>query len=294
MENLIEYLMYRPVEYLILIATVGLVVGSFLNVVIHRLPKILEYNWKTECYDYLGINKPKEHSTEEKISLLFPRSRCPMCKHKIAAWQNIPLISYLILKGQCFYCNSTISFRYPAVEFFTAALSVIVAWHLGVSFLTICGLLLTWCFIAQACIDMEKLMIPDEITMPFLWLGLIAAYFEKGFVSLESAFIGAVVGYLFLFTIYISFKIFTKKEGMGFGDFKLLAMIGAWLGWQMLPQVIFLGALSASIVGVYGLVVQGNSREKPMPFGPYLVCAAWIAMLWGEKINNIYFEYLVF
>ena len=238
MKTIIEYLMYHTIEYYALIGIIGLIIGSFLNVIIHRLPIILSRQLKAECYDYLNLRKPKEFKSIEKLGLLFPGSRCPKCKHKIAAWQNIPLISYVILAGKCFYCKKRISFRYPAIEALTTVLSIIVAWHFGVTVLAILALILTWVLIAQTFIDIDHKIIPDELTIPFIWLGLIFSYYSLGFVNLNQAFLGAVWGYASLFIIYETFKLVTKKDGMGFGDFKLFAMLGAWLGWQMLPQIL--------------------------------------------------------
>lgn len=290
MDDIIDFLAHHPIEFYCLIVIVGLVIGSFLNVVIYRLPLMLQRSWQEECYEFLELEKPEHLSISEKFNLLFPSSKCPKCKHKIAAWQNIPIISYLILQARCFYCKETISFRYPAVESLTAALTFFVAWKFGVSSTTLVGIILTWCLLAQTFIDIEHMIVPDEITMPFLWLGLIFSYFEIGFVSLPDAFLGAVCGYLTLFIIYEVFKLITKKEGVGFGDFKLYAMMGAWLGWQMLPQILFVAAGLGTIFGLSGIIFGKKSRETPIPFGPYLAAGAWIAMIWGTEINNWYLD----
>lgn len=291
MDNILQYLVNHPIEYYCLVVLFSLVVGSFLNVVIYRLPKMLHKSWEEECYEFLELEKPEHLSASEKFNLLFPSSKCPSCKHKIAAWQNIPLLSYIFLQGKCFYCKEPISFRYPAVEVLTAALSFFVAWKFGVTLLTLSGLLLTWCLLAQTFIDIEHMIVPDEITMPFLWLGLIVAYFGFGFVNLQDALLGAVAGYLTLFLIYEVFRLITKKEGVGFGDFKLYAMIGAWIGWQMLPQVLFIAATVGTIFGLSGILFKNKQKDTPIPFGPYLALAAWVAMIWGNEINNWYLRF---
>lgn len=292
MKSIIEYLMYHPIEYYTLIGIMGLIIGSFINVVIYRLPIILHKSLKEECYEYLQIKKPKELSTAETISLIFPSSRCTNCKHKIAAWQNIPVISFILLGGKCHFCKEPISLRYPFIESLTALLSIVVAWQLGLSVITMIGLILTWTLITQAFIDMDHSVIPDEITIPCLWIGLLINFFGLGFVNLHDAFLGTVCGYLVLFIFYHLFKLITTKDGMGFGDFKLLAMLGAWLGWQMLPQILFFAALLGTIFGLIGILMKKYSKESKIPFGPYLAIAGWVALLFGNKINHIYLKYV--
>lgn len=292
LNTIAEYFMYHPIEFYSLIGILGLIMGSFLNVVVYRLPIILNRTLKEECYEYLNIPKPEELTTEEKIGLLFPSSSCPNCKHKIAAWQNIPVFSFIFLGGKCHYCKERISLRYPTIESLTAIVSIIVAWQLGFTLLTILGLILTWTLIIQACIDLEHTIIPDEITIPLLWTGLFISYFKIGFVNLETAFLGAVFGYLVLLLFYEGFKLFTKKEGMGFGDFKLLAMLGAWLGWKMIPQILIISSLLGTIVGIIGIIRKKYTKDSPIPFGPFLALAGWIAMLWGNKINYFYLKYI--
>ncbi len=265
----------------------GLAVGSFLNVVIYRLPKMLESQWTRDCHEHLG--QTLEHPTEP-FNLNQPASHCPSCHHKIKAWENIPVISWLLLRGRCSNCHKPISARYPIIEAVTGTLSVVVATHFGISWATAGALLLTWALIALAMIDFDVQLLPDSITLPFLWSGLLLSLGDV-FTDPRSAIIGAVVGYLALWSVYQLFKRLTGKEGMGYGDFKLLAMLGAWLGWQYLPQIILLSALVGAVVGVSLIVLRGRDRNIPIPFGPYLAAAGWISLMWGEQINQAYLRW---
>ena len=285
-----------PALALISAGILGLLVGSFLNVVIYRLPKMMERDWKVQCIDFLGVDniqesvKKNDHPT--KFNLVTPNSTCPHCGHKIKPWENIPLISYLLLRGKCSACKAPISIRYPLVEAVTALLSVVAIYNFGPTYAGLASLVFVWCLVALTMIDMDTQLLPDSITLPLLWLGLIANHFAL-FSSLDSAVWGAVAGYLSLFSVYWLFKLVTGKEGMGFGDFKLLAALGAWLGWQMLPQIIILSAFVGAAIGIGMIVLRGRDKNIPIPFGPYLAIAGWIALMWGQDINHAYLSYVI-
>lgn len=272
-----------PALFLATTVLLGLCVGSFLNVVIHRLPKMMEREWHAQCADLRG----ETASTAEVLTLSTPRSRCPACAHQITALENIPLLSYLFLRGKCSACGASISIRYPIVEVTTGLLSAFVAWHFGPTMLTIGALLLLWSLIALAAIDFDTQLLPDSMTLPLLWLGLLFNV-SGTFTDLSSAVIGAMVGYLSLWSIFWLFKIATGKEGMGYGDFKLLAALGAWLGWTMLPTIILLSSLVGAIVGISLIVFARHGRNIPIPFGPYLAAAGVIALFWGPQLNQAY------
>lgn len=267
----------------IITGLLGLCIGSFLNVVIHRLPKIMEQEWYAQCADLRG----EAAATGEKLTLSTPRSRCPNCGHKISALENIPVISYLILKGKCAGCGTAISPRYPAIEIFTALISAYTAWHFGPTIQTIGALLLVWSLIALAAIDFDTQLLPDTITLPLLWLGL-AFNITNTYTDLSTAVIGAILGYLSLWIVFWLFKLATGKEGMGYGDFKLLAALGAWLGWQMLPAIILLSSVVGAVVGITLILVARHGRNIPIPFGPYLAAAGCIALFWGPALTQRY------
>ena len=285
--TLIEDLEQVRTLFLPLIALLGLTVGSFLNVVIYRLPKMLEAQWTRDCREHLG--HAPEPSTEP-FNLSRPGSRCPSCNHKIKPWENIPVVSWLLLRGRCSNCHTPISIRYPVIETITGVLSLAVAAHFGITWATAGALLLTWALIALTMIDFDVQLLPDNITLPFLWLGLLLNLGNL-FTDTRSAIIGATAGYLALWSVYQLFKRITGKEGMGYGDFKLLAMLGAWLGWQYLPQIILLSALVGAVVGVSLIALHGRDRNIPIPFGPYLAAAGWISLMWGEQINQAYLRW---
>ncbi len=264
----------------------SLSVGSFLNVVIYRLPLMLERDWRQQCHEFLELETPAT-AGEKKIGLAKPASSCPHCGHSIRAWENIPVISYLLLRGRCSSCKTPISLQYPAIESITALLSVAVAWKFGVSLQTAGGLLFTWMLIALTMIDVHKQLLPDNLTLPLLWLGMGFALFDT-YTSLQASVIGAMAGYTILWTVFQTFKLITGKEGMGFGDFKLLAALGAWMGWSMLPQIILVSSVVGAIIGSIMLVAGKTRRQQPIPFGPYLAIAGWIALLWGQDINQAY------
>jgi leader peptidase (prepilin peptidase)/N-methyltransferase len=261
----------------------GLCVGSFLNVVIHRLPKMMEREWHAQCAELRG----ETTSTAASFSLSTPRSHCPACAHQIAALENIPLLSYLFLRGKCSQCGVAISLRYPLIEIITGLLSAYVAWHFGTTMQTVGALLLVWSLIALAAIDFDTQLLPDGITLPLLWLGLFCNLFSV-FTSLPSAVIGAMAGYLSLWTVFWLFKLVTGKEGMGYGDFKLLAALGAWLGWEMLPAIVLLSSLVGAIVGISLIALTRHGRNVPIPFGPYLAAAGGIALFWGAQLTRGY------
>ena len=285
--------------YLIAVGLLGLTVGSFLNVVIHRLPIMMEREWRAHCAEItddaaaqnaLEVTSVTSKDPEEKFNLSVPRSRCPHCGHAITALENIPVVSYLWLRGRCSGCSAKISARYPIIEFITALLSVAVAWHFGFGWPALAGLFFTWALITLTMIDFDHQLLPDSITLSFLWLGLGLSLWQV-FVDTPTALIGAIAGYLSLWTVYWAFKLVTGKEGMGYGDFKLLALLGAWMGWQMLPVIILLSSAVGAVVGISLIVVRGRDRNIPIPFGPYLATAGWIAFLWGHEITNAYLRY---
>ena len=276
-----------PVESLGGLAAVagllGLCVGSFLNVVIHRLPKMMEQDWHAQCADLRG----ETPSTATALTLARPRSRCPACGHQITALENIPIISYLLLRGRCSNCGTSISPRYPVVEAVTGLLSAYAVWHFGPTLQGAGALLLIWALIALTGIDFDTQLLPDSITLPLLWLGF-AFNLAGTYVDLFSAVIGAMVGYLTLWSVFWLFKLATGKEGMGFGDFKLLAALGAWLGWQMLPAIILLSSIVGAAVGISLIVATRHGRNTPIPFGPYLAAAGIIALFWGPQLTRSY------
>ncbi|MCK7575395.1 MAG: A24 family peptidase [Chromatiales bacterium] len=265
----------------------GLILGSFLNVVILRLPRMMEAGWRRDCAELLSPDETPSQEAEPPLSLSKPASTCPSCGHRIRVHENIPILSYLWLRGRCSACGTRISLRYPLVEAFTALLTLIVVVQFGPTWQAAAALLLTWSLIALAVIDLDTQLLPDSLTLPFLWLGLFLSLFGL-FTDSQSAIIGAVAGYLSLWTVFQLFRLVTGKEGMGYGDFKLLALLGAWLGWSALPQIILLSALVGALVGI-GLILSGRHESgKPLPFGPYLAAAGWISLIWGEAINGAY------
>jgi leader peptidase (prepilin peptidase)/N-methyltransferase len=273
----------NPPVFAVCAALLGLCVGSFLNVVIHRLPKIMERQWRAECAELSG----QEAAPGPRYNLVVPRSACPSCGHLISAIENVPVLSWLALGGKCKGCKTPISPRYPIVELLTGVLSGYIAWHFGFGMAAAGALMFTWAMIALTFIDLDTFYLPDSITLPLLWLGLLFNI-NATFVSLSSAVIGAVAGYLSLWSVYWAFKWATGKEGMGYGDFKLLAAIGAWLGWTMLPLTILLSSLVGAAIGIVLIVFAGRGRSVPIPFGPYLAIAGMIALLYGPALNRAY------
>lgn len=273
-----------PIFFFICIGLLSLSVGSFLNVVVYRLPKMLEREWYGECREFLAeevCDIPAKHLPEMTLSK--PDSTCPKCDHKIRFYENIPVLSWLVLLGKCSQCDNAISKRYPLVELITCGLGLVIAGVYGVSTFTVFMLILTWGLVALTLIDLDHMLLPDQIVMPLLWLGLLFNI-NGGFVPLNEAIIGAVVGYTSLYSIFWLFKLVTGKDGMGYGDFKLFALFGAWIGWQLLPLLILMASGVAAVVGISLIVFKGHKREQAIPFGPYLAVAGWITMVWGEGI----------
>jgi len=282
----ISFFEQQQVLYLGTLFVVGAVVGSFLNVVIYRLPVMMQREWRHDCLEFL--EQPAD-PTSEKFNLNTPRSRCGNCGHQITALENVPMISYLVLGGKCSDCKAGISLQYPLVELFTAIISVVVGWHFGVSLQAIAALFLSWCLIAASGIDIGHKLLPDSITLPLLWLGILLSLFDV-FVSLEASVIGVIAGYMSLWTVFMLFKVVTGKEGMGYGDFKLLAMLGAWLGWKPLLVVILTSSLVGAVVGITMITLKKTERSTQIPFGPYLAAAGWITLIWGNELMHLYFS----
>jgi len=288
--DIIQFWNSNIVVFALSAAVLGLLVGSFLNVVIYRLPKMMMRDWRHQARDVLEM--PVEES-KETFNLILPNSRCPHCSHEIKPWENIPLFSWLFLRGKCSACKQPISIRYPLVELACGVLSGVIAWHYGVSWDTLAMLVLTWGLLAMSLIDADHQLLPDALVLPLLWLGLILNSFGL-FVSLSAAVWGAAIGYMSLWSIFWLFKLVTGKEGMGYGDFKLLAMLGAWGGWQILPLTILLSSVVGAVLGVIILRLQRNSISNPIPFGPYLALAGWIALVWGDEITSSYLQFAGF
>ncbi len=291
---MLEMLSGSPALFITIVIAFTLLIGSFLNVVIYRLPVMMQHDWREQCKELLG--SPDAELPEGRFDLVVPRSRCRACGNPITALQNIPVLSYLALGGKCAQCKTPISPRYPLVEASTAMLAAIVAWHFGFGWEALMGVLLTLFLVPITMIDFDHQLIPDSIVLPLLWIGLGMSLFspllgsETLFISSGDAIIGAIAGYLSLWCVYQLFKLVTGKEGMGYGDFKLLAALGAWLGWQALPMIILMSAIVGAVVGLALIVFRGRDRQIPMPFGPYLAAAGWITMLWGEQIWNLYLD----
>jgi len=280
-----SFILNSPVLLGLFVGIIGLMVGSFLNVVIYRLPVMMKRGWKKECEEFLEL--PISDLPTETLNLALPASHCPSCQAEIKAYQNIPIFSYLFLRGKCANCQAHISLRYPFVEALTGILSVVVAYQLGGGIATLFALLLTWVLVALSGIDIDHQLLPDNITLPMVWLGLFLSLFNV-FTDPVSSIIGAIAGYLILWSIYWLFKLLTGKEGMGYGDFKLLALFGAWLGWQYLLLIVLLSSLVGAIIGTSMIIFIQRDKNIPIPFGPYLAIAGWIALLWGDKINALY------
>ncbi|UJP01544.1 MAG: A24 family peptidase [Nitrosomonas sp.] len=282
--SFLSILQDSPVFFVSCTTILGLMVGSFLNVVIYRLPEMMKRNWLQQCAELQG----EAIQALPEFNLLTPRSTCIHCGHKITAWENIPVISYLFLRGRCSQCHARISPRYPMVEAATAIISGFVAWHFGYGFVALAAFIFVWSLIALAVIDLDTQLLPDDITLPLLWIGLLVNI-NHGFTDIQSAVIGAIAGYLSLWSVYWCFKLITGKEGMGYGDFKLLAAIGAWLGWSKLPLVILSSSLVGALVGIGLILAAKLNKSIPIPFGPYLVGGALIALFWGEQLIHTYF-----
>lgn len=264
----------------------GLMVGSFLNVVSLRLPKMMERDWRIEARQILDLPA----SDEPRLSLSHPASTCPACQARIRPWHNLTVVSWCLLRGKAACCGAPISLQYPLVELACGLLSAACAWHFGFGIELALALVLTWTLLVLAVIDARTTLLPDSLTLPLIWAGLLAALLGWGDVSLADAVIGAIAGYLSLWSVYWAFKLVTGKEGMGFGDFKLFAALGAWLGWSQLPLIILLASVVGAVVGIGLMMAKRAGRELQLPFGPYLAAAGWIALLWGEVIANTYLQ----
>lgn len=284
--SFLQLLETSPGFYISLCVVLGLMVGSFLNVVIYRLPKILERDWQAQCAALTGASV----APLPTYNLLIPRSACPKCSQPIPAWHNIPVLSYLLLRGRCAHCGAAFSKRYAIVEALTGLFTGYIAWHFGFGFAAGLAIMFCWALLALTFIDLDTQLLPDNITLPLVWLGLLANVYAT-FTDLKSAVIGAVAGYLALWLVYWGFKLLTRKEGMGYGDFKLLAAIGAWLGWQMLPLVILLSSLVGAVVGISLIIFVRHGKDIPIPFGPYLAGGGLIALLWGREMTHTYLTY---
>lgn len=288
-----ELLIGSPLTFITIVFLLSLLIGSFLNVVIYRLPIMMEREWRAQCREL--AESPAAGVTDDTFNIVRPRSRCPACGHPIPPLENIPVLSYLFLRGRCAGCGKRISVRYPIVELLTAITAAVAAWRFGVGWEAAAAVLLTYSLITVSVIDIDHQVIPDAISLPLLWIGLAASLFhpmpgaEVLFIEPKTSIVGALAGYLTLWSVYHLFRLLTGKEGMGYGDFKLLAALGAWLGWPMLPLIILLSAVVGAGVGIALIVVRRHDRNVPIPFGPYLAAAGWIAMLYGREITDWYF-----
>lgn len=289
-----ELFLQSPIIFIAVVFAFALMIGSFLNVVIFRLPIMMEREWREQCEEIMKT--PAPNFPDGRFNLIVPRSRCPSCGKEIKAWQNIPVLSYLLLGAHCASCKTSISARYPIVEIVTAVLAAIVAWHFGFGWEALLAVILTFALISISLIDIDHQLIPDSIVFPLMWVGLVMSLFhplagaDTLFISPRDAIVGAIAGYLSLWSVYQAFKLVTGKEGMGYGDFKLLAALGAWLGWQALPTIILMSAVVGAVVGIGLIVLRGRDRQLPIPFGPYLAAAGWITMLYGETLRNAYLD----
>jgi leader peptidase (prepilin peptidase)/N-methyltransferase len=284
--DLLLLLESSPAAFATVVALLGLLIGSFLNVVIYRLPIIMERTWSQQCQELLEL-EPADAGRERPFNLIWPASSCPKCGHRIRAIENVPVVSYLFLRGRCAACSTRIPTRYPLIELTTAIASVVTALHFGFSLQAAAALGFTWAIIPLCVIDYDRQLLPDNITLPLLWAGLALSLWGV-FVDSQASIIGALAGYLSLWSIYHLFKLATGKEGMGYGDFKLLAAIGAWVGWQALPVVILFSSIVGAATGILLILLKGRERSQPIPFGPFLACAGWITLLWGQDIIRFY------
>lgn len=284
--DILTFLSEKPDIFIAIVAILSLFIGSFLNVVIYRLPRMMEHSWSEECRVYLGL---KSHQETEKLNLCFPFSQCPVCKNPIRPWHNLPIFSYLFLRGKCAYCHASISLRYPLVELLTCVSSVYVAWHFGFSLQTLAALFFTWISISLIFIDLEFHLLPDQLTLLLLWIGLVCSI-QVIFCNSTDAIIGAIAGYLIFALVQWLFHLTTGKTGMGQGDFKYLAALGAFLGWQLLPLIILISSLAGILFTLLQMAIRRNFKSIPFPYGPYLALAGWIVLLWGKEIMHFYLE----
>lgn len=281
---LLENLQNSPALLISIVFLVGILIGSFLNLVIYRLPLMMQRQWRQECQSFLELPMT---DTGQRFNLALPASHCPHCKTPIKAYDNMPIISFCLLMGKCRSCQVAISIRYPLIELFTGLCSALIAWRFGFSVAMLFALLLTWSLIAQSFIDIDHQLLADSISLPMLWLGLLLSIFCV-YTNSHDSVIGAIAGYLSLWSVYQLFKLATGKDGMGYGDFKLLAMLGAWLGWQYLPLIILLSSVVGAMIGVGMVLIKRQQLSQPIPFGPYLAASGWLAMIWGAELNQLY------
>lgn len=281
---MLELLQSSPAILTVFVVLLGLCVGSFLNVVAYRLPKMIEQDFAEACREQFGV--PVD-TGEPRVSLVRPGSACPACRTPIKPWHNLPILGWLVLRGRCAACRAPISIQYPAVELATGALSAVCVWRFGYSLQLLPSLILTWSLIALTVTDLRTMYLPDNLTLPLLWLGLLLSI-GPVFAEPVAAIAGAAAGYLMLWSIFWAFKLVTGKEGMGYGDFKLMGALGAWLGWQALPQIVLLSAVVGAAVGIALMAARKAEWSSRIPFGPYIAGAGWIALIWGETINTLY------
>ncbi|MEL0660804.1 A24 family peptidase [Psychromonas arctica] len=290
MNEVIMLMEQVPSFYFGLVLVLGLLVGSFLNVVIYRLPVMMQRSWEAECAEcFPDANIKVEQST---FNLVLPRSRCPKCSHLIGSLENIPLVSWLLQKGRCKHCDCKISARYPSIELLTGLMSLAVAYIIPFGWPVFFALIFTWALISLTFIDFDTMLLPDQLTLPLMWLGLLINM-SGTFIGLQDAVLGAVFGYLTLWSIYWAFKLLTGKEGMGYGDFKLLAALGAWFGWQALPLIIILSSFAGAIIGIAVIVASKDKQSRPLPFGPYLAIAGWIYLVYGVELTTLYYSFIL-
>jgi leader peptidase (prepilin peptidase) / N-methyltransferase len=288
--EIFSYLASDPNALIVVVGLLGLIIGSFLNVIIYRLPIMMQQEARLQCAELLNV--PVSQSSQS-FNLIQPRSHCPHCGHQVTMLENIPLVSFIWQRGQCTACHQAISWRYPFIELLSASLAIILAWQFGFTWQLLGALTLTWILLALSMIDFDHQLLPDSLTLPGLWLGLGVNLFNL-YTNIEASVIGAIAGYLFLWSIYWIFKLLTGKEGMGYGDFKLLALLGAWLGWQPLPSIILISSFLGALVGISLIIIRQHDKNVPIPFGPYLAFAGWIYLLWGEKLTQTYFTWLTY
>lgn len=287
MTDILQFFNENPQLFLFTVGFFSLFIGSFLNVVVYRLPVMMERSWSEECRIYLGL---KPHTDLELLNLWLPFSHCPRCKHTIRPWHNIPVLSYLWLRGKCGYCDASISIRYPLIEILTCLMSVYVAWRFGITWQTAAALVFTWILICLTFIDIDYHLLPDHLTLLLLWTGLFVSLFFL-FVSSQDAIIGAITGYMIFAIVQLIFGYFTNKVGMGQGDYKLLAALGAFTGWQMLPLIILLASFTGITFTLIQMLIKHDFKSTPLPFGPYLAVAGWLALIWGHEIMQYYLQY---
>jgi leader peptidase (prepilin peptidase)/N-methyltransferase len=294
--DLINILQQNTIFFLIFTGIFSLIIGSFLNAAIYRIPKMMQREWHEECTELLRDKalepqKIEHQKKKEKFNLMTPRSTCPHCGHMITAFENIPVLSYLFLKGKCSSCKTAISLQYPLIEIFTALVSIFIAWKFGFTWQTLAALILLWTLITLSLIDAKTLLLPDNLTLPLMWLG-IAVNYQHLFVDLQSSVLGAMIGYLSLWSIFQVFRLVTGKEGMGYGDFKILAALGAWGGWQILPFTLFIASLFGAIFGIVWMMVKRDKNSNMIPFGPWLASAGFIAFVWRDEVIQVISGYL--